>query len=195
MINKSLLKQFKDKSKKELSMAFIQACHNGELGKVKYLLTSNELKENADIHYMGDVGFIAACDNGHIEIVKYLAISPELKEHANIHTINDFGFTVACDNGKINLVKYLLNSPELESNLNVHTNFDAPFKSACEKNQLDVIHYLICDKNIKKTKEIQKFLIEGKFENIEKIFESRKLNKRLKNELYSNNADKRKLKI
>ena len=51
---------------------FSWACMNGQLEVVKYLLTSPNLKEHADIHAEDDWGFRWACSEGHLEVVKYL---------------------------------------------------------------------------------------------------------------------------
>jgi ankyrin repeat protein len=51
---------------------FSWACMNGQLEVVKYLLTSPDLKEHADIHAEDDWGFRWACENGQLEIVKFL---------------------------------------------------------------------------------------------------------------------------
>ena len=92
----------------DLNDCFIDACSNGHLEIVKYLLTSKDLKEHSDIHADNDYGFRWACHNEKIEVVKYLLTSDELKEHADIHALNDYGFRWACNNEKIEVVKYLI---------------------------------------------------------------------------------------
>ena len=74
MINQELKQKYKKLNQEELNDQFIDACKNGHLEIVKYLITSPELKEYADIHAQNDWGFIWACRNGHLELVKCLII-------------------------------------------------------------------------------------------------------------------------
>ena len=106
----SLYEQFKDLSQEGLNEEFRNACKKGDLKSVKYLLTSHELNEHADIHDDNDKGFRWACDNGHLDIVKYLSSSPELREHAEIHADYDYGFRWSCANKHkyLETVKYFI---------------------------------------------------------------------------------------
>jgi hypothetical protein len=88
---------------------FIQACEDGELDKVKYLLTSPNLAENVSISYKSDQALRNACKHGHLDI------------HANLHHDHDTSFVLACYSGNLDLVKYLLTSEELSSHPNIHT--------------------------------------------------------------------------
>ena len=108
MINQELKEQYKKLNKQKLNEQFIDACRDGHLELVKYLLTSPELKKHANIHAADDLGFICACEQGQLEVVKYLLASPELTEHADIHTGNDEGFRGACYEGRLEVVKYLI---------------------------------------------------------------------------------------
>ena len=98
MINTKDKNKYKTLTQKKLNKVFINSCQKGHLEIVKYLLTSPELKEHANIHAQDDLGFRLACNYGHLEIVKYLLTSPDLKEHADIHADNDYGFGWACAN-------------------------------------------------------------------------------------------------
>ena len=84
------------------------ACESGHLDVVKYLLTSPDLKEHANIHAREDSGFNWACENGRLEVVKYLLTSTDLKEHADIHANSDWGFRVACENQKYAVINFLV---------------------------------------------------------------------------------------
>ena len=53
---------------------------------VKYLLTSLELTEHADIHARNDEGFIWACRFGHLEVIKYLIIDMNIDKTTYIET-------------------------------------------------------------------------------------------------------------
>ena len=61
MINQELKEKYKKLNQEELNDQFINACKNDNLDIVKYLLTSSELTEHADIHAADDLGFIVAC--------------------------------------------------------------------------------------------------------------------------------------
>ena len=102
MINQELKEKYKKLNQKELNNQFIDACAQGQLEIIKYLLTSAELTEHADIHAENDLGFRSACLEGRLELVKYLLTSPDLKEHADIHADNDYGFRWACARGLSN---------------------------------------------------------------------------------------------
>ena len=80
MIKQELKEKYKKLNQEELNEQFIDACKNDDLDIVKYLLTSPELTEHADIHASNNLGFIKACFYGHLEVVKYLLTSHELKE-------------------------------------------------------------------------------------------------------------------
>ena len=108
MLTEEQKEEYKKLDQSKLDESFINACHDGNLDAVKYLLISDELKEHTDIHAYDDYGFRWACNNGLLEVVKYLLTSDELKEHADIHALNDYGFRWACNNEKIEVVKYLI---------------------------------------------------------------------------------------
>ena len=108
VINQELKEKYKKLNKKKLNDQFFDACRDGHLEVVKYLLTSPELKKHADIHAKDDLGFIWACRYGRLEVVKYLLTSAELTEHADIHAKDDWGFIWACENGHLEVVKCLI---------------------------------------------------------------------------------------
>ena len=108
MINQELKEKYKKLNQEELNKQFINACKNDDLDIVKFLLTSAELTEHADIHALNDLGFRNACGQGRLEVVKYLLTSAELTEHADIHAKDDEGFILACLYGRLEVVKYLI---------------------------------------------------------------------------------------
>lgn len=104
---------------KTLNSRFHNACCNGSLPIIEYLLTSPELKQNVDIHHEHDFVFRRACRDGHLDIIIFLLTSPKLKEHADIHVNNDIAFRTACEYGQLEIVEYLLTSPELKDHANI----------------------------------------------------------------------------
>ena len=75
---------YKKLNQEELNDEFIDACRDGNLNIVKYLLTSAELTEHVDIHAENDSGFSWACDRGHLEVVKYLIIDMNIEKTTHI---------------------------------------------------------------------------------------------------------------
>jgi ankyrin repeat protein len=183
------MKNYTKLSQNKLNKEFIDACENGHLEVVKYLLTSPELKKHVNIHVFNDYGFRFACVNGHLNIVQYLLTSPDLKNHANIHSQNDLGFQWACGKGHIKIVQYLLTSVDLKDHANIHADDDYGFKYVCSNGQLELIKYFIFDMAIKKTKAIIKYLNEHPDEQIEKMFNIRELNDKLDKNLSSDKID------
>lgn len=126
---------------------FIQACEDGELDKVKYLLTSPKLTKNVSCSYRSEQALRNACKHGHLDIVQYLLTSPDLNKHANLHHDNDTPFVLACFSGNLNLIKYLLTSEELKSHPDIHANYmgspDYALTLACQKGYLEVVKYLL----------------------------------------------------
>mgnify|MGYP003415881926 CR=1 FL=1 len=69
-----------------INKELIEACKNGDLDKVRYVLTSPELSVHADIHasvseesddndfikHLAEEPLFQAAKNGHLSIVKYL---------------------------------------------------------------------------------------------------------------------------
>jgi hypothetical protein len=101
-------KELYECSQEELNHAFIQACANGDLKKISYLLTSPELPIHANIHASKDQGFITACECKRTEVAKYLLSSTELKEHANLHAQGDTPFYKSMCNKNYELIEFFI---------------------------------------------------------------------------------------
>jgi hypothetical protein len=156
-----------------LNEKFVEACKNGDLGLVKYLLTGCDLKDLADIHARNEDGFHWACENGHLEVVRYLLTSPELKEHANINEDSNFGFRVACLTGWLNVVEYLLTSHELKEHVDIRVGGVEGLGLACVGDRLDIIRFLVFNMSIEKTGEVVKIIKD--YPEVERMFEKREL--------------------
>jgi len=100
--------EFNGLIQKDLNEKLIDACKDGELDKVKYLLTSPELKIHADIHDKLDSPLNLAVFANKIDVVKYLLTSDELKEHANLHADGDNAFVIAAYYDHSDIVNYLI---------------------------------------------------------------------------------------
>ena len=199
MISQELKQRYKKYNKQQLNDGFIWACQNGHLEIVKFLLTSPELKEHADVHAKDDLGFRVACRSGRLEVVKYLLTSPKLTKHADIHAKDDGGFRSACLGGHLEIVKYLLTSDELKKHADIHARNDEGFIWACRFGHLEVIKYLIIDMNIDKTTYIEKYLNENKYnKNVQQaieLFNTRELHHQLNENIKDNKERVKKIKI
>ncbi len=124
MQNEELYKNFHAFDHKQLNNQFEYACQNGHLDIVKYLLTSSELKEHANIHTEEDSGLKLACSNGHLNIVEYLLTSPELNEHADMNSYNDYVFLRAFKNNHLELVQYLIFDRNIKKTKAIDSHFE-----------------------------------------------------------------------
>ena len=149
--------KYKTLTQEQLNKVFIDSCENGYLEVVKYLLTSPDLKEHADIHADNDNGFIDSCVNGYLEVVKYLLTSPELTEHADIHAKYDLGFKWACRDGHLEVIKYLIIDMNIDKTNYIeeylNENKDKKYvQQATELFNTRVLHHQL-NENIKDNKE------------------------------------------
>jgi hypothetical protein len=180
------------------------AASYGELKIVKYLLTSPELKEHANIQADDNKVLKAACIFGDVGLVKYLLSSPELKQHADVTVENNFCFIESLSLGHIDLAKYLLTFDEIRN----HPNFDKHKEKVFQKALANIenseeingrmlaIKFLIFDLNIEKNQQIENYLSDLNFKQIEDWFSLRELNKSLENELpVSKHAANTRLKV
>lgn len=122
----NLYYDFTKLNKDDLSSWLDQACQEGDLSLVRYLLTSNELKIKPNVHgaveftnhqgtYYDEQPLYYAVSNNRIEIVKYLLTSKELKEHANIRYSHDHLLVVAARHGHIEMLDFLLSGKSIDN--------------------------------------------------------------------------------
>lgn len=145
-LNTSQFKEFNNYSQQEVNSLFSKACTDDDQALVKYLLTSKEMKYNADIHHSDDYALRTACRKGNLELVRYYLTSFDLTEHANIDVKNNYPFNIACSMDYLELVEYLLTSPELKKNSNLDID---GFANACSYGHLDIIKYLLTSSDLK----------------------------------------------
>ena len=114
VINQELKEKYKKLNKEELNDQFIDACENGHLEIVKYLLTSAELTEHANIHAKNHEGFICACRYGSLEVIKYLIIDMNIEKTTQIEKyLNENK-----DNDNVQQAIELFNTRDLYDKLN-----------------------------------------------------------------------------
>ena len=117
MINKKTIELYKTLTPKQLNEIFIDSCENGYLEVVKYLLTSAELKEHADIHAKNDEGFTWTCNYGHLEIVKYLILDMSIEKTKHIEDYLNKNQDNKCVKEAIELFKIREFNQKLNANL------------------------------------------------------------------------------
>ena len=114
MIKQELKEKYKKLNQEELNEQFIDACKNDDLEVIKFLLTSPELKEHADIHAKSDSGFIWACKNGYLEVIKCLIIDMNIEKTNYIEKY----LTENKDNKTVKQAIELFNTRDLHHQLN-----------------------------------------------------------------------------
>jgi hypothetical protein len=110
----------------ELNSLLGQAAFNNDLEIMKYLLTSSELNQHAEINSNYNI-LACICANGDLETLRYVLTSPDLKEHANIHLDDEQALNSAIGAGHISIVKYLLTSSELKEHSNLYFKYKKCF--------------------------------------------------------------------
>lgn len=185
-----LFKIYGDLSQHQLDAAFKYHSENGELEIVKYLLTSPDLKNNANIHAGDDAALSSACLKGRLDVVEYLLTSPNLKEHANLEAYGSRPFVWACIGKQFAVVDYLMNSPDLKQHPTkeaISKGFIAVFDNS---SQLDMVRHLIVDANIEMTNSIKLHLWtnreSSKYAEVKSMFDTRDFNNQLQEELGTN---------
>ena len=114
MISTDTKEQFQKMNQIQLNSQLINACSYGQIDIVKYLLTSPDLKQHADIHARNDSALSCACNKGHLDLVIYLLTSSYLKEHANIYAQYDNAFIGTVENGHLDIIHYFIFDYQIE---------------------------------------------------------------------------------
>ncbi len=195
MNNPEFYEKYKDLSQLEIDTKFIQSCQFGLLDDTRYLLNSNDLPIKANLYRFDGMGLQYACYYGHLNVAQYLLTSPELKETVDIYTykkpfelVEEFIKT-----GNIDAVKFFIS---FENKYVFKPSKIAEFTiKNINENNLDLARYLIFDLNIKRSKPIDKLLLENPNEEIEKMFQLREVNKSLNKELRDNKATNLRMKL
>lgn len=191
----TLYEKYKNASLDDLNKDLVNACIEGELEIVQYLLSSTDLKQHADINDEDCLAFCFACSTGNLDIVKYMLTSPELKIHVNINAKEGEPLSWACENGQLEVVKYLLSSSDLKEHANLHINNDNPFAAAHMNYHDDITNFLIFGCNIERNNNIRRILAEKPDEQIDSWFKLRDLNKELNSDLINHESNLKKPKL
>ena len=99
----------------EIQQQLIQACKNGRISEIKYILYNNI---DYNIHSCNEYIFRTACEYGQINIVKYLI---DTYSNIDIHAENEYSFRWSCIHGHIKIAQYLINYCEyINSKINIY---------------------------------------------------------------------------
>jgi ankyrin repeat protein len=182
IMKKSYYEQYHDATINQLNLALHTACKNNDIELVKFLLTSHELENHANIFSIELTGFQWACYVGNIELVKYFVSSTELEKNIDISSDEYGGLTSACLGGHLDIVQYFLEV--IGKNLdNLNDIYGECLLKAAVNKHYNIISFIVINKNLQRNQQINQFLQEHPDENIEKFFALRDLNKNLNNEL------------
>ena len=114
MLTKNDIVEYQLMTQEKLNKEFYIACNYGNLELVKFLLTSQELKQHAIIDSDNNAGFKLACICGNLNIIRYLVTSPELEKNVNVHVHNDICFKWALDLEFIEIINFLVYEQDIK---------------------------------------------------------------------------------
>jgi ankyrin repeat protein len=186
---KKLYNLYKDKSQNGLNYSLSEACREGDLEAVKFLLTSDDLMFNAQINCENNDPLFQACDYDRMEIIKYLLTSDELKNHADKY----FALKLCCEEDKIEILEFLLKNSALD--IDIHIDNSILFELALSNKSNNVLNYLIFNENIERTSRINDLVNKYKNDQVKNWFDLREVNKELNKDLVNNHLTTKKLKV
>jgi hypothetical protein len=97
----------------------------------------------------------------------------------------------ASQHKEFKIIKYIYTSPHFKGAFQPEVGF----KDACYFGNTNLLSFLIFDYKIEKSDEIKRFLAQDNYEDAERMFELRKVNEQLNNELDSNQIQTKKPKL
>lgn len=185
---------FNDMSKDKINEGFFEGCKRGQLNVVRYLLTSKEITQHADIQSGYCRGLLQACTNGHLDIVEYLTTSDELDEKSELFFMNPENnvLKLACKEGKQDIVYFLLTNELVRDKLDFHANKDKNFELLWVNKieNLDFVLMLFKEEIIAVTHDIKKIVKRYRhrkelYATMLEVFETLEFRNKLKKELHS----------
>lgn len=114
----------------------IKACEGGSIEVVRYLLTSSELTDHANINTRDEMPLCTAYKNDHLELIHYLLTSPELIKHANVYNEDNNIFNKAIQDSNIKIIDYLIFDYKIKKNHKIEYYID---ELEIEENNIAII--------------------------------------------------------
>jgi len=102
------------------SRLLLKYCKNGDLDKLKILLSVNDNKKKVNIHSNNECAFKRACMYNNLDIVKYLISLAETHGKINIHANNDSAFVTAASLGHVDIMIYLVSLKDEYGGININ---------------------------------------------------------------------------
>jgi len=125
------------------NIIFERACEYNNSEIIKYLISTEKVVGEIDIHYNNESPFRCIFEANNLEMVKYLISLEETHGKINIHADNEYVFLSACSGDDFEIVKYLISLEETHGKINIHEENEFVFLQMCSKNNLEMIKYLI----------------------------------------------------
>lgn len=141
---------YKNLNLHDLNNEFLVACSKGDLKLIKYLLTSPELEQHAEIRCDNSDCIQLATKYGHLEVLKYLLTSSELKIYPDVHSKNTSVFRVACEYGQLDILKYFLFDPSICSKFKLEKYSYEAIIRGIYYNNLTLVDYILNEPEITK---------------------------------------------
>ena len=162
----------------QLNKIFDKACSEGDIERVKYIVSINayecglyQLRHANGFKIAKESGqydiykFLLtqlkrldllqitpllekACVRGDLEFVKYVATEKGVDCGSVLHLTNS-ALENAVEHGHLDIVKFYLFSPEIQNHSNLHNKSDNLFRLACYAGQVDIIKYFLESPDIK----------------------------------------------
>lgn len=158
---------------------------------ISYILNESRLVHSKNFYTSLGWYLQNSARNDNLVLFKILLNADNYPEQAKVMLNNTKLFEEGCRNEDPQVLKYLYSTPQL------FPLFDPEigFKDACFYGNDELLKFIIFEYNIEKTQEIKRFIAQDNYENAEKMFQARELNKELNNELGSNQISSKKVKV
>jgi ankyrin repeat protein len=147
--------RFKNLSMDDLNKELVQACKLGYLDAVKYLIESDQLKQNANFfdyaEYDSSISglLMEVAFNEDLDILQYLYTSTPLKDSNALDYYLSNSLHQTCAFDKIEAVKFLLTSPSLSRHAQIDSDDGKALKYACHHNNISIVEYLLTSPELK----------------------------------------------
>lgn len=158
MITKIDRYRYSNWPKEKINNLFVEACNNGNLELVKYLLFAPGII-NAEVDYGSYKPIQSACYSKQNAIVKFLLTSKKLIKLTPINVHKGCLLRISVDNNNFEMVNYLLKN---STKMSLSQNDDEIFKSLMSDfgRKREIIKTLIVNYDLPKSQTIEDFLNE-----------------------------------